>query len=126
MQRDMRMPSQLSLLDDLRLLEAAQGYATLGLHMQANRELEQMSAETRNWPEVLATKLDVFGGLRLWEMVEIVAAQLTRLAAGNEQWISKAEMARRQTMAARRREGNAVKRTCGRRMDFVVRMDPVA
>jgi len=65
-----------SLLDNLSLLEAAQGYTELGLYMQANRELERMSHETRHWPEVLAVKLDIFAGLRLWEMAEIVVVQL--------------------------------------------------
>lgn len=64
------------LLDNLRLLEAAQGYAALGLYIQANRELEQMSSDTRHWPEALAVKLAIFDGLKLWEMVEIIAAQL--------------------------------------------------
>ncbi|MGA3169773.1 MAG: hypothetical protein ABSE62_02065 [Chthoniobacteraceae bacterium] len=84
-----------SFLDDLRLLESAQGYVELGLYMQANRELEQMSAGTRAWPEALAVKLAIFGGLGLWEMVEIVAAQLAECAAGNPRWMMMAETARR-------------------------------
>jgi len=84
-----------ALLDNLRLLESAQGYAELGLYMQANRELEQMSAGSRDWPEVLAVKLAVFVGLGLWEMVEIAAAQLAECAAGNPQWMLMAETARR-------------------------------
>lgn len=106
------------LLDNLRLLEAAQGYAALGLYMQANRELEQMSAETRSWPEVLAVKLAIFDGLRLWEMVDIVAAQLTDSAAGNPHWMSVAETARRETRAARRREMIFAPGPQGRRADF--------
>ena len=101
MQRETGMPC---LLDNLRLLEAAQGYAALGLYMQSNRELEQMSPETRLWPEVLAIKLAIFDGLNLWEMVEIVALQLKDSARGHPQWISMAERARRQTHAARQRD----------------------
>jgi hypothetical protein len=92
------------LLDNLRLLEAAQGYATLGLYMQSNRELEQMSADTRHWPEVLAVKLAIFDGLNLWEMMEIVAAQLKDSARGNPRWIELAEGAWQETRAARQRE----------------------
>jgi len=92
------------LLDNLRLLEAAQGYATLRLYMQANQELEQMSPDSRFWPEVLAIKLAIFSGLKLWEMVEIIAVQLAGSAAGNPQWISLADTARRATRAARQRE----------------------
>jgi hypothetical protein len=57
MQWQIGMPS---LLDNLRFLEAARGYATLGLYTQSNRELEQMGPETRYWPEVLAVKLAIF------------------------------------------------------------------
>jgi hypothetical protein len=99
-----------SLLDNLRSLEAAQGYATLGLHMQANTELDQMNPETRRWPEVLAVKLDIFNGLRLWDMVEIVALQLADSAAGNPRWLSMADSARRQTRLARQREYIALPR----------------
>jgi len=106
MRREAGMPS---LLDNLRLLEAAQGYTTLGLHLQANRELEQMSRDTRYWPEVLAVKLAIFTGLKLWEMVEIIAVQLTDSAAGDPRWISMAQTARRQTSVARQLE-----KTCAR------------
>jgi hypothetical protein len=92
------------LLDNLRLLEAAQGYAMLGLYMQSNRELERMSADTRHWPEVLAVKLAIFGGLRLWDMVEIAALQLKDSANGNPWWLSMAARARREIRAARWRE----------------------
>ena len=87
-------PGMPSLLDNLRLLEAAQGYAALGLYMQANNELEQMSFETRNWPEVLAVKLAIFDGLKLWEMMEIVALQLCDSARGNPGWLQLAYSAR--------------------------------
>jgi hypothetical protein len=92
------------LLDNLRLLEAAHGYATLGLYMQSNQELEQMSSDTRHWPEVLALKLVIFDALKLWDMVEIAAQQLKDSARGNPQWIRVAERARQETRAARLRE----------------------
>lgn len=100
-----------SLLENLRHLEAAQGYATLGLYVRSNQELEQMSADTRHWPEVLAVKLTIFDSLKLWEMVEIVAAQLADSAKGNPRWISLAETARRETQAARQRERTGARET---------------
>ena len=112
-----------SLLDDLRLLEAAQGFAMLGLYMQANQELELMSHDSRHWPEALAVKLDIFDGLHLWEMVEIVAVQLTASAAGNPRWISKAETARQQTRAARRRETHGPRPAGLRRTAFGQRIN---
>jgi hypothetical protein len=93
-----------SLLDNLRHLEAAQGYATLGLYLQANKELELMTYETRNWPEVLAVKLAIFDGLKLWEMVEILAVQLGDCARGNPQWLTLAATARQHIRKARQRE----------------------
>ena len=97
-----------SLLDNLRLLEAAQGYATLGLYIQSNKELEAMSSETRLWPEVLAVKLAIFNALKLWDMVEIIAIQLCDSAKGNPLWILMAETARRGTRAARQSERTGV------------------
>jgi hypothetical protein len=94
-----------SLLDNLRLLEAAQGYSELGLFMQANHELEQMSYETRHWPEVLAVKLTIFWGLKLWEMVEILALQLGACAKGNPRYLTMAATARQHIHAVRQRNG---------------------
>jgi len=92
------------LIDDLRLLEAAQGYATLGLHLRASQELEQMSRETRLWPEVLSVKLAIFDSLKLWDMVEIIVMQLGESARDNPQWMAMAEMGRRRLHTARQRE----------------------
>lgn len=108
-----------SLLENLRFLDVAQGYSTLGLFMQSNRELEQMSADTRHWPEVLAVKLAIFDGLLLWEMVEIVAAQLADSAKGNPRWLSLAKTAREQTREARQREFTVGSQSANRsRMTF--------
>jgi lipopolysaccharide biosynthesis regulator YciM len=85
--------------ENRRLLEAAQGYAAMGLYMRANQELERMSHDSRHWPEALAVKLAIFDGLELWEMVEIVAAQLADRAAGKRRRITMAETVRRETFA---------------------------
>lgn len=77
-----------------RLLEAAQGYATLGLYQLANAELERMDRETRLWPEVLAVKLSIFSALELWEMAEIAAWQLADCARDHAQWAPLASSAR--------------------------------
>jgi hypothetical protein len=92
------------LLHNLRLLEAAQGYATLGLYLQANKELEQMSFDTRFWPEVLAVKLAIFEGLKLWEMVEVLALQLANCSGGNPRWLAMAATARQHIRLATKRE----------------------
>jgi hypothetical protein len=111
-------PGMQCLLDNLRLLEAAQGYATLGLYLRANKELEQMSPETRFWPEVLAVKLAIFNGLNLWEMVEIIAAQLVDSAKGNRQWLSVAESAQRHLSAMQKRESLGAKKSGGARASW--------
>ncbi len=105
--------------DNRRLLEAAQGYATLGLYVRANQELERMSHDSRHWPEALAVKLAIFDGLKLWEMVEIVAGQLAESAAGNPRWITMAETARRETFAARQRETRPARQAGASRVAFV-------
>ena len=92
------------LLENLRHLEAAQGYATLGLYLQSNLELEEMGADTRQWPEVLAVKLAIYDGLKLWDLMEITAMQLTDSANGNMLWLMIAEKARTAMRAARHRE----------------------
>jgi hypothetical protein len=79
--------------ENSRLLEAARGYVTLGLFQHANSELEQMGRETRYSPEVLAVKLAIFAGLKLWEMAEIVAWQLADRAGENPALMRDAESA---------------------------------
>ena len=69
--------------ENRRLLEAARGYVTLGLFQHANGELEQISRDMRFSPEVLAVKLAIFSGLKLWEMAEIIAWQLAERAGEN-------------------------------------------
>ena len=101
------------LLDNLRQLEAAQGYATLGMYLQSNQELEQMNADTRLWPEVLAVKLTIYDGLKLWDLVEITAMQLKDSANGNRQWVRLAERACREMRAARMRENLFARGTRG-------------
>jgi hypothetical protein len=76
----------------------------LGMYVQATQELDQMGTETRTWPEVLAIKLAIYDGLRLWDLVEIVAMQLKDSAKGNPRWESVAEQAFREMRAARRME----------------------
>lgn len=108
------------LLDNLRLLEAAQGYATLGMYLQSNQELEQMSADSRLWPEVLALKLTIFEGLKLWDLVEITAMQLKDSANGNRRWLRVAEKACREMRAARMRESLFARKSSGAKAAFYI------
>src|SRR5688572_18094175 len=42
--------------DDAQRLRAAEGYLTLGMHLEANDELEQIDPEARHVPEVFEVR----------------------------------------------------------------------
>jgi hypothetical protein len=65
-------------IEDQRRLRAAQGYAGLGMFLEANNELEAMQRETRNLCEVLAVKVAIFRGIANPELAEVAAFQLRR------------------------------------------------
>src|SRR6187455_266643 len=62
--------------EDLRHLEAAQGFVTLGLHLEANAELERIDAYVRHVPEVLRVRLAIYRALEKWELMQTVAKRL--------------------------------------------------
>ena len=45
--------------DNQRRLVAAQGFLELGLPLDANAELDEIDADMRNLPEVLAVRLEI-------------------------------------------------------------------
>ena len=48
---------------DQRHLSAAEGYAALGMYLDANAELKQIDAEVRHVGEVLAVRVSIYAGL---------------------------------------------------------------
>ena len=59
-----------------RMLVAAQGYLELGLPLEANNEIENMSAEVRHLPAVLEVRVQIYRALEKWELMQTVAKQL--------------------------------------------------
>ena len=83
---------------DQRHLEAARGYIALGMHLDANDELEQIDATCRHLPEVLSVRLAVYQSAKRWELAIVVAKQLAAIDSQNPQWaISLAYATRRLT-----------------------------
>jgi hypothetical protein len=91
--------------DDQRHLTAAEGYAALGLYLDANAELEEIDAEVRHVAEVLTVRLEIYRGLERWELMRTVAGRLAAHDPDNAQWsISLAFATRRaQSIEAARR-----------------------
>ena len=59
-----------------RMLVAAQGYLELGLPLEANNEIENMSAEVRHLPAVLEVRVGIYRKLEKWELMQVVAKSL--------------------------------------------------
>ncbi len=72
--------------DDQRHLTAAEGYAALGMYLDANAELEQIDAEVRHVAEVLAVRLEIYRGLERWELMQTVAGRLAAHDPDSAQW----------------------------------------
>ena len=71
---------------DQRHLEAARGYIALGMHSDANEELEQIDATCRQLPEVLSVRLAVYQTAKNWELAVVVAKQLAAYDPRNPHW----------------------------------------
>jgi tetratricopeptide (TPR) repeat protein len=61
---------------DSQHLNAAHGYADLGLWLDGNAELEQISPDFRDATEVLAIRLRIYRALEKWDLMQVVARQL--------------------------------------------------
>ena len=74
------------LSEDHRHLTSAEGYATLGMFLDADAELEQIDAEVRHVAEVLTVRLEIYRGLKKWEMMQTIAGRLAANDPDNAQW----------------------------------------
>lgn len=72
---------------DLTHCQAAIGYTELGMFEEANAELENVDPFNRTTPEVLSIRAAIYHGLQKWELLRVVALQLTRLDPANVQWV---------------------------------------
>lgn len=69
-----------------RLLVAAQGYLELGLPLEANNEIESMSAEVRHLPAVLEMRVGIYRKMEKWELMQVVAKSLTEVDPTESRW----------------------------------------
>ena len=78
-------------------LEAAEGFLALGMPMEAHDELESIAPEARHLSEVLEVRLGIFENLERWELVQTVAATLTKRDPQNlRAWLAWKTAERRQ------------------------------
>jgi hypothetical protein len=83
---------------DKEFFEAACGYAQLGMHLDANAELENIDAFNRAAPEILALRIEIYRGLEKWELMVEIAKRLTEFQPDNPEWpVSLAYATRRAT-----------------------------
>lgn len=82
--------------EDLLHLNAAHGFLNLGLPLDANDELECISADCRHLPEVLSLRLPIYQKLEKWDLMEAVAKRLVEYNESVvEWWLSLAYATRR-------------------------------
>ena len=75
-------------LDDQRHLEAAEGWLQLGLHLEANDELEKITAQLRGHPDVLELRWLIYAKETKWEAcVDVGAAIIKRAPERSDGWI---------------------------------------
>jgi tetratricopeptide (TPR) repeat protein len=72
---------------DNQYLRAALGYVELGLFLEANEELEKIDAFNRAAPEVLALRIEIYRGLKKWELMVEIAKRLNQFQPNEVQWI---------------------------------------
>jgi tetratricopeptide (TPR) repeat protein len=72
------MMKPLELLDQ-RHLAAAEGWFELGNHLEANEELEQITAENRSHPAVLEMRWQIFAKAKKWDAALDIASALIQL-----------------------------------------------
>jgi lipopolysaccharide biosynthesis regulator YciM len=61
---------------DQRHLERAQGYAALGMFLEANEELEEIKPDVRCVPKVLIIRMAIYQGTARWSAMAVVANRL--------------------------------------------------
>jgi hypothetical protein len=60
-------------------LEAAQGWLGLGNHVEADAELDKVSAALRAHPDVLRVRWEVYAAAKKWDAALDIAAALVQL-----------------------------------------------
>ncbi len=71
---------------DQRHVTVAEGYAELGMHEDADAELERVTPDARHLPEVLAVRVEIYRALKKWELLRAVAKELALFAPDEPHW----------------------------------------
>src|ERR1051325_11088066 len=61
-------------------LRAAEGWLELGNHLEANEELEKITAGVRAHPDVLELRWQIYAEAKKWEACLEIARSITKLA----------------------------------------------
>lgn len=72
--------------EDQRHLNAAEGYASLGMFAEADAELNEVALEIRRLPEYLGVRLSCFVALKAWGEAGAVARTLSEMQPNEAQW----------------------------------------
>jgi hypothetical protein len=67
---------------DTHHLQAAQGWLELGNHLEANQELERITAQLRSHPEVLEVRWHIHAHAKKWDACVDIADAIIKLAPG--------------------------------------------
>ncbi|HZQ20438.1 MAG TPA: hypothetical protein VFA90_17220 [Terriglobales bacterium] len=68
---------------DAHHVKAAQGWLELGNHLEANDELEKVTASLRSHPDVLEVRFQVYAKAEKWEACLEIGTALVKLAPKN-------------------------------------------
>jgi predicted Zn-dependent protease len=71
---------------DQQHLERAQGYSALGMFLEANEELEEITPDVRHVPEVLVVRSAIYHGTGRWSAMAVVAAKLVEFDPTEPGW----------------------------------------
>jgi lipopolysaccharide biosynthesis regulator YciM len=69
-----------------RHITAAQGYVELGMHVDANEELEHLDPEHRILPAVVALRVEIYRALKKWDLMQTVAKMMALHEPNEAQW----------------------------------------
>ena len=72
---------------DKEFFNVAVGYAQLGMFLEANEQLENIDPFNRVAPEVLALRVDIYSGLKKWDLMQEIAQRLREASPQNVQWV---------------------------------------
>ena len=64
--------------EDQHHLTVAQGYAELGMFLDADSELEAIDPDVRHVPEVLTVRIQIYSALKKWELMQAVAKKMAQ------------------------------------------------